>query len=381
MATTPLVDRTDISGDQNESPFVVHHSDNPGAILVTNPLVGDNYFTWRWAMKMALSAKNKFGFVDANSVIYASEAHEVWIDLQERFSQGKAAHIYQFKKMISDLRQERNSLAVYFTTLKTFWDELGSYSTVSACTCGAFKEFHSCQDHEKVYQFLMVLNESFSNLRSQILAIDPLPNINRVYTMLLQEETQRLLTPKMSGSNNIALAARSSPTSYTKRNKARMPNATRNRPRPKCDHCGMLGHIKSRCYVLHGYPPNHPKAAGSTGDSSKIEKAQQGGTLANNVKVSAVLSQLTEEQIVKENQKLHKGSVEIEDDSASLADVNILPGDVLWVTDTEVHENRDIADELLGSRMEFEPAEEGFKGTLLASNGSVKMALCNNCLY
>ncbi|KAF3791784.1 hypothetical protein EJ110_NYTH13421 [Nymphaea thermarum] len=75
-----------------------------------------------------------------------------------------------------------------------------------------------------------------------------------------------------------------------------MPNATRNRPRPKCDHCGMLGHIKSRCYVLHGYPPNHPKAAGSTGDSSKIEKAQQGGTSANNVKVSAVLSQLTEEQ-------------------------------------------------------------------------------------
>ncbi|XP_049934929.1 uncharacterized protein LOC126410285 [Nymphaea colorata] len=101
----------------------------------------------------------------------------------------------------------------------------------------------------------------------------------------------------MSGSNNIALAARSSPTSYTKRNQARMPNATRNRPRPKCDHCGLLGHIKSRCYVLHGYPPNHPKATCSTSDSSKIEQAQQGRTSANNVKVNAVLSQLTEEQV------------------------------------------------------------------------------------
>lgn len=46
---------------------------------------------------------------------------------------------------------------------------------------------------------------------------------------------------------------------------------------------------------------------------------------------------------MKENQKLHKGSVEIEGDSATLADKNIFPGDVLWVKDSEIHENRDIA--------------------------------------
>lgn len=48
-------------------------------------------------------------------------------------------------------------------------------------------------------------------------------------------------------------------------------------------------------------------------------------------------------KVVKENQKLHKGTVEIEGDSATLADKSIFPGDVLWVTDTEIHENRDIA--------------------------------------
>ena len=50
-------------------------------------------------------------------------------------------------------------------------------------------------------------------------------------------------------------------------------------------------------------------------------------------------------QIVKENQKLHKGSVEIEDDLATLADKSIFPGDVLWVRDSEIYENRDIAGE------------------------------------
>lgn len=50
-------------------------------------------------------------------------------------------------------------------------------------------------------------------------------------------------------------------------------------------------------------------------------------------------------QIVKENQKLHKGSAEIEDDFATLADKCIFPGDVLWVRDSEIYENRDIAGE------------------------------------
>ncbi|XP_033508808.1 ubiquitin carboxyl-terminal hydrolase 26 isoform X3 [Nicotiana tabacum] len=48
--------------------------------------------------------------------------------------------------------------------------------------------------------------------------------------------------------------------------------------------------------------------------------------------------------IVKENQVLHKGSLVIDGESACLADMNIFPGDVLWVTDSEIHEHRDIAE-------------------------------------
>lgn len=48
-------------------------------------------------------------------------------------------------------------------------------------------------------------------------------------------------------------------------------------------------------------------------------------------------------QVVKENQIIHKGSRIIEDESATLADMNIFAGDILWVTDSEIHEYRDIA--------------------------------------
>ncbi|KAI3980371.1 hypothetical protein MKX01_003910 [Papaver californicum] len=69
--------------------------------------------------------------------------------------------------------------------------------------------------------------------------------------------------------------------------------------------------------------------------------------------------------VVKENQMLHKGRRLIEEESATLADMNIFPGDRLWVRDTELHENRDIADEVSRECSEVKTSEEGFRGTLL----------------
>jgi len=83
--------------------------------------------------------------------------------------------------------------------------------------------------------------------------------------------------------------------------------------------------------------------------------------------------------IVKENQKLHKGSVEIEDDLATLADKSIFPGDVLWVRDSEIYENRDIADEISEQKADMPQAEEGFRGTLLTS--SVSAQLCQDVAF
>ncbi|XP_073139979.1 ubiquitin carboxyl-terminal hydrolase 26 isoform X2 [Henckelia pumila] len=71
--------------------------------------------------------------------------------------------------------------------------------------------------------------------------------------------------------------------------------------------------------------------------------------------------------VVKENQILHKGSRVIDGETASLADMNIFPGDILWVTDSKIHENRDIADELSNTNLEVHVTEEGFRGSLLTS--------------
>ena len=48
------------------SPFFLHHGESPGAILVAQALTEDNYPIWARAMRMALDAKSKLGFVDGS---------------------------------------------------------------------------------------------------------------------------------------------------------------------------------------------------------------------------------------------------------------------------------------------------------------------------
>lgn len=46
------------------SPFYLSASDNPGNIITQVQLKGDNYDEWARAIRTALRAKKKFGFVD-----------------------------------------------------------------------------------------------------------------------------------------------------------------------------------------------------------------------------------------------------------------------------------------------------------------------------
>ena len=143
---------TNITIDSSD-PFHLHSSDHLGISLVTKQLNGDNYTTWSQSMSIALSAKNKTGFIDGSikkptstnekyalwkrcndmvlswilnsidsnlgdSVLYTESAAEVWADLKERFSQNNAPNFFQIKRDIASLHQGTVSVAAYFSKLK-----------------------------------------------------------------------------------------------------------------------------------------------------------------------------------------------------------------------------------------------------------------------
>ncbi|KAI4316238.1 hypothetical protein L6164_024237 [Bauhinia variegata] len=109
--------------------------------------------------------------------------------------------------------------------------------------------------------------------------------------------------------------------------------------------------------------------------SKRSRKTKNGSSINLKVSASTSLYQLKmmiweSFGVVKENQILQKGdkTIEIDDDNAVLADLNIFAGDQIIVRDSEIHENRDIADEICDEKMDVQHTEEGFRGTLLTAN-------------
>ena len=100
----------------------------------------------------------------------------------------------------------------------------------------------------------MGLNDSYAQTRAQILMLDPLPPISKVFALVVQEECQRSITHGLSSIPN-PLATRNSNPSVTI--VAATRNAKPKRERPLCSHCGIQGHTVDKCCKLHGYPPSY----------------------------------------------------------------------------------------------------------------------------
>lgn len=113
----------------------------------------------------------------------------------------------------------------------------------------------------------MGLNDSFSAVRAQILLTDPLPSLNKVFALIIQEERHREITVSSLSHESAALMTKSilnsSPTSphkftalMTKSTSGpRFAKPPYRKDRPICSHCGVSGHIVEKCYKVHGYPP------------------------------------------------------------------------------------------------------------------------------
>ncbi|KAK4579622.1 hypothetical protein RGQ29_029337 [Quercus rubra] len=121
------------------NPYFLSSSENPGNILVTQPLLGmKNYQSWSRAMILAFTAKKKIGFVNgkitkpdldlplyedresyntmvlswminsmhvdvSSGIMYCETAKEMRIKLQNVFSQGNGPKIYNLQREISHI--------------------------------------------------------------------------------------------------------------------------------------------------------------------------------------------------------------------------------------------------------------------------------------
>lgn len=219
------------AGSRLKNPFYLHLNDNPGTPLITLVLNGNNYVEWSRLAKRALFAKNKLGFINGNiikpktdspnfnvwkrcndmviswitntlapailrTVVRSTNAFELWNDLHQRFSKSNGLRIHRLKRDIVACVQDSDSIATYYTKLQKLWNQYDKYNSVPNCFCGALKEMKARDENEKSHQFLMGLNESFSDLKNQILLMMPLPTVIKIQSLCLELEKERKLHVK-----------------------------------------------------------------------------------------------------------------------------------------------------------------------------------------
>jgi len=79
--------------------------------------------------------------------------------------------------------------------MKSLWEELNSHRPMPVCTCPypcrceSMRSTREFRLEDQVIQFLTSLNDNFGVVKTQVLLLDPLPSINIVYSLVVQEES------------------------------------------------------------------------------------------------------------------------------------------------------------------------------------------------
>ncbi|KAL2243457.1 UNVERIFIED_CONTAM: hypothetical protein Sindi_0463700 [Sesamum indicum] len=125
------------------------------------------------------------------SFMYTNTSRELWIELENRYGQSNGPMECKIKKELGALSQGSLTVFAYFSKLKKLWDELASIMYTPKCTCGAAKENTDIKNHDQTIQFLMGLNDFYDHVRNQILLMEPIPIVSKVYAMVLRIEKQK----------------------------------------------------------------------------------------------------------------------------------------------------------------------------------------------
>jgi hypothetical protein len=301
--TTPQIDVNPSQSSKDPaliptSPYYLHPAENPVVVLVSPPMNGNNYDAWSKKMRRALLTKNKIKFINgkivapleddalfeawercngtvvswiasslspeiAQSIEHVDSAFDLWNELKNRFSKGDHFRMSDLLQEIHSMKQGEKTVNSFYTDLKVLWEDLEVLRPMPNCTCGATDCIRKQRETEYVICFLKGLGDQFNTVRTQILMMEPLPSISKVFSSVLQQERQiggSLLgaTPKilMAHTNGPSTTNQGRGGFQQSRGRGRHSYQGRGFNKGKvCTFCGKENHIVDDCYFKHGFPP------------------------------------------------------------------------------------------------------------------------------
>ncbi|GKB16126.1 cysteine-rich receptor-like protein kinase 8 [Tanacetum coccineum] len=130
-----------------------------------------------------------------NNLSFINSVSALWNKLDEHYSKLDGHKIYQVTNDIINHKQNNTAIELYYHKLKGLWDELDAleapYACLCRCDCVNGRTNGEREQRKRLIQLLMGLDESYTNVRGQILLMQPLSLVSKAYSMLRQEEKQK----------------------------------------------------------------------------------------------------------------------------------------------------------------------------------------------
>nr|KYP72198.1 hypothetical protein KK1_004784 [Cajanus cajan] len=247
---------------------------------ITDPL----HDAWRRCNRMVMAwLTRSMSPSIKQSVMWMDTATEIWTDLKDRFSHSDKFRVADLQDQIQNCKQGDSSISEYYTRLKILWKEIEMYRLVLICTCspscscGLLQKLQKEREDDCVIHFLRGLNDEYSQVRSQIMMMDPMPSIVKSFSMILQHEREFVgNSSKPSSQDSIAFTvSRNDQSKYNSKTKNTITvnknNTNFGKPSGRnnkyCEHCKKTNHTVDTCYWKIGFPTGYRKSNKGTSSS------------------------------------------------------------------------------------------------------------------
>ena len=131
------------------------------------------------------------------SIAYVDTTMLMWTNLKKHYVVSNVPKIEQLKTKLAECKEGGSEVVEFFSRVMGFWSDLENQVQYPRCTCGKCEckigeQLIKMAEEEKAHQFLIGLNdEIYANLRGQILTIEPLPSLDKIFSIVHQEESHQ----------------------------------------------------------------------------------------------------------------------------------------------------------------------------------------------
>lgn len=141
--------------------------------------------------------------------IFSKSACDVWNELKDTFDRVDGSVTFNLHHKINSLTQNGSIVSEYFNKLSTLWKQFDAMVKLPRCTCHAADEFKKHNQLMKLMQFLMGLDDTYMQIRSNILSREPLTDVKGAYAIISSEESHRhVVAGSSSRTHNSAFSSK-----------------------------------------------------------------------------------------------------------------------------------------------------------------------------